>query len=241
MDVALGGRRRWSILQRLGPAAYLVAVTHSTCAPDPARLDAFVLDALRDEVSRREIGARICSGSLRRPKALTAALAGALGAVNDRVRASYGAGEDAVAAASSVTAVLVVRALAVVAHTGTTSVHIYRDGELTTLADDQPFEEAGGVPVLARAIGLQPHLELTTRTAELRGGDRLVFCNHRLRRGADRLRAAGGAEDGTLVIPYDDIADDAAPAAPGSVGPHARRVVAALLAMLLIFAALCVR
>lgn len=241
MDVALGGRRRWSILQRLGPAAYLVAVTHSTCASDPARLDAFVLDALRDEVSRREIGARICSGTLRRPKALAAALAGAMGGVNDRVRSAYAVGEDAVAAASSMTAMLIVRALAVVVHTGTTSAHIYRDGELTTLADDRPFEEAGGIPVLSRAIGLQPHLDLTTRTQELRTGDRLVLCNHRLRRGADRYRPGGTADDGTLVVAYDDIADDEAPALPGSVGPHARRVVAALLAMLLIFAALCVR
>lgn len=248
MDVALGGRRRWSVSQRLGPRTYLFAVAHAAAARDSVALESDVLNALCEELETRGIGRRVASGGLRRPKAVTALLLSALGAVNERVRDKYGVDDDAPPAAASLSAVLVVRTIAVVAHVGTTGTYVHRMGELVVLAEDDVFDDAGGAPVLSRAIGLQPQLEVRTSVSEMRPGDILVLSGHRLRREADRTRIGARLalvpdemriEQDALFVPYDALRGEEFQA--GIPAHPARRIVAAILATLLIYAALCIR
>jgi len=248
VDVALGGRRRWSVSQRLGPRTYLFAVAHAVAARDSIALESDVLNALCEELELRAVGRRVAAGGLRRPKAVSALLLSALTSVNYRVRAKYGVDDDVPPAAASLSAVLVVRTVAVVAHVGTTGTYVHRMGELAVLTEDDVFDEAGGAPVLTRAIGLQPQLEVRTLTTELHPGDILVLCGHRLRRDADRTRIGARLallpdemriEQDALFVPFDALREEEFNA--GIPAHPARRALAAILATLLIYAALCIR
>jgi len=248
VDVALSGRRRWSVSQRLGPRTYLFAVAHAVAARDNVALESDVLNTLCEELELRGVGRRVAAGGVRRPKAVSALLLSALASVNQRIRAKYGADDDAVPAAASLSAVLVVRSVAVVAHVGTTGAYVHRMGELAVLAEDDVFDDAAGAPVLARAIGLQPQLEVRTSTTELRPGDILVLSGHRLRREGDRSRIGARLalvpdemriEQDALFVPFDALRGEEYHA--GIPAHPARRILAAILATLMIYAALCIR
>src|SRR5581483_6439943 len=127
-----------------------------------------------------------------------------------------------VTAGASMTAVLLMRERAYLAHIGSTAAYLARGGTLVTLTDNDAFE-SNGSPVLIRALGLTRMLDMTVSAFALVPGDALVLAERPLPADAERL-----------IIKFRAAPQTQVPATPGA--HTATSIVTGILATALFYA-----
>lgn len=237
MNVAVSGDRGSCLTQLLAPQTYLFAVANGFGHIEGEPIASDVLQRLQDETQRRS----------RRHKHAKNILSSAFARVNDEVHARTASHEDYVTAGCSATAVLLVDNRAYLAHTGSTAAYLARDGYVVSLTKSDAFEGEGAVPVLTRAIGVAPVVDVTSCTFTLNDGDTLVLTGRRLRESEERRRlaecltygtdAAGGEQ--VVIVRYAREEREQVPEPTESHSAHS--VVVGVLATVLFYVMLCIR
>jgi protein phosphatase len=218
MDVAVGSHAGWQeyngeafLSERLAPGVALLAVADGFWTIRGGPVAGIALEALRDALRRRTKLAALPNAN---PAVLRTAILSAFANANARVYAQTGSHEDYVSGGTSLTAVLVAGARAIVGHVGESRAYMRRDGELRSLTEDDSLAfaepraagnvipaEAPALSLLTRTLGTQPTLEASILELTLEAGDALLLCTdgvHRhvgveLMTNALRTSAAGEA------------------------------------------------
>jgi serine/threonine protein phosphatase PrpC len=168
---------------------------------------------------RREFERRARSGH---------ALKRAVTRVNDELHARSASHEDYVTAGASMTAVLLIRERAYLAHIGSTAGYLVRGGSVVALTKNEAFDGEPGLPVLMRALGLTRTLDLAISAFALVPGDALVLAERPLSASAERL-----------VIKFSGVEVSQVPApAKAHTAPS---ILTAVLATVLFYAMLAIR
>src|SRR5579884_3623713 len=160
MNVAISGDRGTCITQLLAPQTYLFAVANGFGCVEGEPIAGNVLERLKCEMQRR----------MRRARNVKNALTAALNRVNDEVHARTASHEDYVTAGCSTTAVLLVDNRAFLAHAGSTGAYLARDGYVVSLTKNDAFE-GEGIPVLTRALGIAPTVDVAACSFSMNEGD----------------------------------------------------------------------
>jgi hypothetical protein len=130
------------------------------------------------------------------------------------------------------------------AHVGSTAAYLSRDGYVVSLTKNDTFE-GDGLPVLTRAVGVAPTVEVAVCSFSLNEGDALVLSGRRLREAEERRRLSeclAGAENGSsneqlLVVHY---TPPATAQVPVSEKPHhVHPLFTGVVATLVFYALLC--
>jgi serine/threonine protein phosphatase PrpC len=196
-----------------------------------------VLQRLQEEMQRRA----------RRSKNFKNALTTAFCRVNDEVHARTASHEDYITAACSATGVLLVENRAFLAHAGSTGAYLARDGYVVSLTKNDTFE-ADRLPVLTRAIGIAPTIDVAACSFSLNDGDTLVLTGRRLREADERKRISDCLEYGAenvaggeqmLIIRFQP--DDREQVPQAAESQSVSSVVIGVLATILFYAMLCIR
>lgn len=238
MNVAISGDRGSCVTQRLAPQTYLFAVANGFGFVEGEPIAHNVLQRLQDEMQRRA----------RRPKQFKNALSTAFSRVNDEVHARTASHEDYITAACSATGVLLVENRAFLAHAGSTGAYLARDGYVVSLTKNDTFE-GEGIPVLTRALGIAPTIDVAACSFTMNDGDTLVLTGRRLREADERRRLAEcltygtqAGSDGEQMLIVRFQPDEDAEQVPAPVpSQHAHSVVIGVLATVLFYAMLCLR
>lgn len=238
MNVAISGDRGTCVTQPLGPQTYLFAVANGFGFVEGEPIAGNVLERLRHEMQRRA----------RRAKNAKNALTVAFNRVNDEVHARTASHEDYVTAGCSATAVLLVENRAFLAHAGSTGAYLARDGYVVSLTKHDAFEGDGSLPVLTRAIGIAPTIDVAACSFTLNEGDTLVLTGRRLREADERRRLAECLTYGPENVPGSDhmvivrFQPDEREQVAASLESHsATSVVMGVLATMAFYAMLCIR
>jgi hypothetical protein len=126
-------------------------------------------------------------------------------------------------------------------HAGATAAYLARDGDVIALSGDDVFDERQ-MPLLVRALGAAPALDITISSTQLAEGDAIVLLGRRVRGAEDRRALLGYVEandpgEHVLVarFEHDDAAQRDAPRPPGlrSLCVTALTRVAAAIAFLI--------
>ncbi len=204
MDVAIRGDLASCLTLRLAPATWLFAIARGFGEIDGAPIARAALTRLESECRKRTRG-ETRSRRLLRSHNAAAVLCGALARVNGALYLRSAGHDDYVPAACSLSAALVVRNRAYVAHAGSTAVYLVHGQNVLALTSGDVFESAQ--PVLARALGIAPALAFNVSSIGLESGDILALCGHALddvfdsRRFVEALES--GAEQQVLRVRYD--------------------------------------
>jgi hypothetical protein len=169
---------------QLGPRTWFLAVTRGFGAVDGVAIERALLTRLRAECERRLRSERF-RRAVDRPHAAATAVLAALARVNSDIHARTAGHEDYVTAAASLTAALVVRGRAYVMHAGGTAAYLAHRGEVVALSGDDTFEETP-TPLLSRALGTTPTLDVAVSSVMLDEGDVIILCGRRVPGEVDR-------------------------------------------------------
>jgi hypothetical protein len=219
---------------QLGPRTWFLAVTRGFGSVDGVPIERALLARLRAECERRLRGERF-RRAVDRPHAAATAVLAALARVNGDVYGRTAGHEDYVTAASSMTATLIVRGHAYVIHCGGTAAYLAHRGEVVALSSDDTFDDAS-LPLLARALGTTPALDVTVSNVTLDEGDVIVLLGRRVPGDVDRRALIAHVEntdpaEHVLVARFerDDALDEADAALPSfALVPAIARIVAAI-------------
>jgi serine/threonine protein phosphatase PrpC len=237
MNVAISGDRGSCVTQALAPKTYLFAIANGFGQVEGEPIAGNVLERLQTEMQRRA----------RRVKNAKNLLASAFARVNDEVHARTASHEDYVTAGCSATAVLLIENRAYLAHAGSTGAYLARDGYVVSLTKSDAFEDEGALPVLTRALGVAPTIDIAACSFTLNDGDALVLTGRRIREADERRRLAEcltyGADkaDGEQMLIVHFQADDREQVAAPAESQCVHSVVVGVLATILFYAMLCLR
>ncbi len=237
MDVAIRGDRASCLTMQLGPRTWFLAVTRGFGNVDGLAIERALLTRLRAECERRLRSERF-RRAVDRPHAAATAVLAALARVNSDLHARTAGHEDYVTAAASLTAALVVRGRAYVMHAGGTAAYLAHRGEVVALSGDDTFDDAA-MPLLARALGTTPTLDVAVSSVMLDEGDVIILCGRRVPGDVDRRALiahveSADPEEHLLVarFEHDDASDSAAEAVaslrPWHVAASVARIAAAV-------------
>jgi hypothetical protein len=243
MDVAISGDRGCCLTAELGIGTYLFAVAHGFGEVEGRPIAPAVLARLREDFERRARGDRLRK-SLRRARGIAAMLSTAFERVNDEVHARTASHEDYVTAGCSLTGVVLLDDRAYLAHVGSTAAYLARDGYVVPLTKNDAFE-GDGLPVLTRAVGVAPTVEVAVCSFSLNEGDALVLSGRRLREAEERRRLSeclsamqdGSVHEQLLVVRYAPAETAQVPAAKKP--HHAHSLFTGVLATIVFYALLC--
>ncbi|HEX5275664.1 MAG TPA: hypothetical protein VFW34_10350 [Candidatus Rubrimentiphilum sp.] len=217
MNVAVSGDRGCCLAQRLSDESYLFAVATGFGRIDGEPVASFALTHLRQRIQRAP-----------KPRSVAAMLGNVVARVNDELHARSASHEDYVTAGASMTAVLLLRERAYLAHVGSTAAYLARGGSVVALTKNDAFEDGFGRPVLIRALGLTRTLDMTVSAFALAPGDALVLAEHELPARAERL-----------VVTFNGSREAEVPAPAGA---HlAQSILTGVLATALFYAMLSIR
>jgi serine/threonine protein phosphatase PrpC len=169
---------------QLGPRTWFLAVTRGFGAVDGVAIERALLSRLRAECEKRLRSERF-RRAVDRPHAAATAVLAALARVNSELFARTAGHEDYVTAAASLTAALVVRGRAYVMHAGGTAAYLAHRGEIVALSGDDTFDDAP-MPLLARALGTTPTLDVAVSSVMLDEGDVIILVGRRVPGDVDR-------------------------------------------------------
>jgi len=217
MDVAIRGDRAGCLTMQLAEHTWLFAVAAGFGRIDGQPTAPAALARVRSEGERRVRGERF-RRAIDRPAAASNALLSILARVNADLFVRSAAHADYVTAGCSMTAVLVVRGRGYVVHAGGTAAYLAQGGRVRALTADDSFEDVPR-PLLARALGTSPNLDVCVSNFALQPGDVVVLVAHRVQGDIDRERLIAhveraAASEHLLVVRFDDTDRDerAAPA-----------------------------
>lgn len=244
MDVAISGDRSSCLTAELGPGTYLFAVAHGFGHVEGQPIAPAVLGRLRDDFERHARGERL-RRIQKRSRGVPSALTGAFERVNDEVHARTASHEDYVTAGCSLTGVVLMDDRAYLAHVGSTAAYLARDGYVVSLTKYDAFE-TDRLPVLTRAVGVAPSVEVAVCSFALSEGDALVLSGRRLREADERHKLAeclvhgsqqvGGGEQ-LLVVRYTPSEAAQVPLPPKT--HHRNALFMGVMATVLFYALLC--
>ena len=197
MDVAVRGDLASCLTLRLAPATWLFAVARGFGIVDGMPIARAALGRLESECRHRTHGTARAQ-RLQHSHVAAGTLCGSLSRVNGALYLRTPGHDDFVPAACSLSAALVVRNRAYVAHAGSTAVYLLHEGHAVSLTHGDTFDDAPS-PVLVRALGVAPALTFAVTSIVLECGDVLTLCG----------RAANGEEE-VLRVRY-EAADDMLP------------------------------
>lgn len=238
MNVAISGDRGSCVTQALAPQTYLFAVANGFGFVEGEPIAANVLERLQSEMQRR----------IRRAKNAKNLLTAAFSRVNDEVHARTASHDDYVTAGCSATAVLLIENRAFLAHAGSTGAYLARDGYVVSLTKNDAFEGEGALPVLTRALGVAPTIDVAACGFTLNEGDTLVLTGRRLREADERRRLAeflaygsetAAGREQMVVVRFQPEEREQVPAA--GEAHSATSVVVGVLATIVFYAMLCIR
>ncbi len=217
MNVAVTGDPGCCLSQRLSDESYLFAVATGFGRIDGEPVASFALTGLRRRMQRAP-----------KPRSVAAMLAAVIARVNGDLHARSASHEDYVTAGASMTAILVLRERAYLAHVGSTAAYLARGGSVVALTKNDAFEDGFGRPVLIRALGLTRTLDMAVSAFALIPGDELILAEHELPARAQRLVITfAGAHEAEV---------------PGPAGAHlAPSILTGVLATALFYAMLSIR
>ncbi len=236
MDVAIRGDRASCLTMQLGPRTWFLAVSRGFGSIDGVPIERALLARVRAECERRLRGERF-RRAIDRPQAAATALLAALARVNGDVYARTAGHDDYVTAAASFTAALIVRGRAYVMHAGGTAAYLAHRGEVVALTGDDTFEDAA-LPLIGRALGISPSLDVAVSSVALDEGDVIVLTGRRVRGELDRQALIAHVESAdpsehVLVARFDrddatDVAEEPAETPPFAALPAVVRMLAAI-------------
>lgn len=205
MDVAIRGDLASCLTLRLAPSTWLFAVARGFGRVDGLPIARAALVRFENECRRRARG-EARRNRFGRAHVAAGSLCGALARVNGALYLRSAGHDDYVPAACSLSAALVVRDRAYVAHAGSTAVYLVHGDDVVPLTSGDTFDDAG-LPVLARALGIAPALTFTVSSIALECGDVLVLCGHALHETLDSRRFVealeSGAEEQVMRVRYE--------------------------------------
>jgi hypothetical protein len=179
---------------QLGPRSWLLALARGFGRVDGLAIDRELLARLRAECERRLRGERF-RRAVDRPQSAATAVLAALARVNSDLYARTAGHDDYVTAAASLTAALIVRGRAYVLHAGSTAAYLAHRGEVVALCGDDTFDDAP-LPLLARALGTTPALDVAVSSVMLDEGDVIVLVGRRVPGEVDRRALIAHVESG---------------------------------------------
>lgn len=195
MDVAIRGDLASCLTLRVASSTWVFAIARGFGEVDGVPIARAALSRFENECRKRT-----CNEAKRRrllrSHIAAGVLCGALGRVNNALYLRSAGHDDYVPSACSLSAALVVRNRAYVAHAGSTAVYLVHDGDVLALTGEEAFETAPSVPVLARALGVEPSLNFAVSSMALENGDVLAFCGHPMRDSVDSQRFVEMLENG---------------------------------------------
>ncbi len=205
MDVAIRGDLASCLTLRLAPSTWLFAVARGFGSVDGVPIARAALVRFESECRRRARGEARRS-RFARPHVAAGSLCGALARVNGALYLRTAGHDDYVPAACSLSAALVVRNRAYVAHAGSTAVYLVHGDSVVPLTSGDTFDDAQQ-PVLSRALGIAPALAFTVSSIALECGDVLALCGHALAETLDSRRFVealeSGAEEQVMRVRYE--------------------------------------
>lgn len=243
MDVAISGDRGSCLTAELGIGTYLFAVAHGFGEVEGQPIAPAVLARLREDFEHRARGDRL-RRTQRRSRGIPAMLSGAFERVNDEVHARTASHEDYVTAGCSLTGVVLLDDRAYLAHVGSTAAYLARDGYVVSLTKNDTFE-GEGLPVLTRAVGVAPTVEVAVCSFSMNEGDALVLSGRRLRETEERRRISdcliaaqdGSANEQLLVVRYTPAETAQVPQPPKA--HHVHPFFTGVFATIVFYALLC--
>jgi hypothetical protein len=195
MDVAIRGDLASCLTLRLASSTWVFAISRGFGEVDGVPIARAALTRFESEC-RRRTRSEARRRRLLRSHVAASVLCGALARVNSALYLRSAGHDDYVPSACSISAALVVRNRAYVSHAGSTAVYLVHGGDVLALTGDEAFETSPGVPVLARALGVEPALNFAVSSIALENGDVLAFCGHTMRGNVDSQRFVEMLENG---------------------------------------------
>jgi len=173
----------------LGAHARAVAVCDGFGSIDGIGIGQVALKTLAEALHRRSRSARFAA-QVAHPRAMSALLVSSVARVNAHLYARSASHEDYVTGGASLTLLVLAGQRAYLAHLGTTAAYLSRAGYMVALTKDDTceFEPASGgsvavrarPPILTRALGVAPHVELSVCSFRVSASDTVVLTTKRL-------------------------------------------------------------
>ncbi len=175
MDVAIRGDLASCLTLRLAPSTWVFAIARGFGEVDGVPVARAALTRFESECRKRT------RSEARRRRLLhshvaAGVLCGTLARVNSALYLRTAGNDDYVPSACSLSAALVVRNRAYVAHAGSTAVYLVHRGDVLALTGADTFDDGIAQPVLARALGIEPAMNFAVSSIALESGDVLAFC-----------------------------------------------------------------
>lgn len=209
MDVAIRGDLASCLTLRLAPATWVFAIARGFGEIEGMPIARAALARLEAECRRRARG-ETRRRRLQRSHAAAGALSGALARVNGALYLRSAGHDDYVPSACSLSAVLVVRNRAYVAHAGSTAVYLVHCANVIPLTQGETFDDSAR-PVLARALGVTPTIAFAVTSVALSAGDVVALCGHAVAQPVDSAgfveSLESGAEEQVLRVRYEPSDD----------------------------------
>lgn len=195
MELTVTGERRRCMGATLASGARAFAVCDGFGSVDGVRIEEAALRELQGLLQRKSRAARF-GQQLQRPKAVTSMLVSIFARVNNQLYVRGASNDDYVTCGASLTLVLLAGERAYLAHLGNTAAYLSRSGYMIALTKDDscafdvPVGRAVAVsahpPVLTRALGAAPNVELSVCSFRVAGDDAIVLASKRLAGFEDR-------------------------------------------------------
>ena len=195
MELTVTGERRRCMGATLASGARAFAVCDGFGAVDGMPIEEAALRQLQHLLQGKSRAARF-GQQLQRPKAVTSMLVSLFARVNNQLYVRGASHDDYVTCGASMTMVLLAGERAYLAHLGNTAAYLSRGGYMISLTKDDscvfdvPVGRAVAVsahpPVLTRALGAAPNVELSVCSFRIAGDDAIVLASKRLAGFEDR-------------------------------------------------------
>lgn|GEM_PF-1837439 len=213
MELTISGERRRCMAQSLSAGVRAFAVCDGFGAVDGLRVEETALAQLHAALLTKSRNPRFAA-QLERPKVVTQLLISLISRINTQLYLRSASHEDYVTCGASLTLVLLADERAYLAHLGNTAAYLSRGGYMISLTKDDsctfdvPVGRAVAVsahpPILTRALGSAPHVELSVCSFRVSTGDTIVLSNKRLAGFEDRRALSAWLLHGQLPMEFAD-------------------------------------
>ncbi|MFN2528206.1 MAG: PP2C family serine/threonine-protein phosphatase [Candidatus Baltobacteraceae bacterium] len=199
--------------QSLGSGVRAFAVCDGFGAVEGMRVEEATLTQLHAALLKKSRNPRFAA-QLERPKVVTKLLISLISRINTQLYLGSASHEDYVTCGASLTFVLLAGERAYLAHLGNTAAYLSRGGYMISLTKDDsctfdvPAGRAVAVsahpPILTRALGSAPHVELSVCSFRVSSGDAVVLSNKRLAGFEDRRALSAWLLHGQAPMEFGD-------------------------------------
>ncbi|MDP9017225.1 MAG: hypothetical protein M3N19_02755 [Candidatus Eremiobacteraeota bacterium] len=232
MELTVSGQRRRYMAATLGTETRAFAICDGFGTVDGVRVEEAALRQLSSVLLQKSRGPRFAY-QLQRPKTITTMLIAAFSRINTQLYLRSASHDDYVTCGASLTLILLAGERAYLAHLGNTAAYLSRGGYMISLTKDDsctfdvPVGRAVAVsahpPILTRALGSAPHVELSVCSFRVSPEDMIVLSSKRLAGFEDRrtlsawLQGAQPSDFGDRTMAVIPVTD---PAVPNTFVPH---------------------